>query len=35
MSAYDLLERLLIAIARQANQFQVRSLYDLDCQSRS
>jgi hypothetical protein len=33
--AQDFLERALVTLARQAYQFQVRSLFDLDCQSRS
>jgi hypothetical protein len=35
VSAQDLLERPLVTLARQAYQFQVRSLFDLDYQSRS
>jgi hypothetical protein len=35
VSAKDLLKRPLVSFARQAYQFQVRSLFDLDCQSRS
>jgi len=35
VSAKDLLKRPLVPFARQAYQFQVRSLFDLDCQSRS
>jgi hypothetical protein len=35
VSAQDLLERALVPVTRQAYQFQVRSLFDLDCQSRS
>jgi hypothetical protein len=35
VSAQDLLKRPLVAFARQAHQFQVRRLFDLDCQSRS
>jgi hypothetical protein len=35
VSAQDLLKRALVTLARQAYQFQVRSLFDLDYQSRS
>jgi hypothetical protein len=35
VSAQDLLERPFVTLARQAYQFQVRSLFDLNCQSRS
>jgi hypothetical protein len=35
MTAHDLFKRALISFARQANQFQVRSLCDLVCQCRS
>lgn len=35
VSAKDLLKRPLVSFARQAYQFQVRSLFDLACQSRS
>jgi len=33
VSAQDFLERALVAPARLVYQFQVRSLFDLDCQS--
>jgi hypothetical protein len=35
VSAQDLLKRPLVTLARQAYQFQVRSLFDLNCQIRS
>jgi len=35
ITAQDLLKRRLVTFARQAYKVQVRSLFDLDCQSRS
>jgi hypothetical protein len=35
VAAHNLLKRTLVAFARQAYQFKVRSLINLDCQSRS
>jgi hypothetical protein len=32
VSAHDFLEGPLVSLARQAYQFQVRGLFDLDCQ---
>jgi hypothetical protein len=35
MAAHNFLKRRLAAFARQAYQFLLRSLFDLDCQRRS
>jgi hypothetical protein len=35
VTAHNLLERPFVPFARKANQFQVRSQFYLDCQSRS
>src|SRR5437867_12444287 len=35
VSAHDLLEGAFVSFASQADQFQLRSLFDLDCQSNS